>query len=84
MALVGISGEPFTEIGVKIKENEGWQLVLPCGLVNGYDGYFPTREAFKEGGCEARSSNYRAGVAKDTVQGVSALLADFRKVSDTH
>lgn len=81
VALVGISGEPFTQIGVKIKENDGWRLILPCGLVNGYDGYFPTQEAFEEGGYEARSSNYRSGVAEDIIQGASAILADLRKAT---
>ena len=39
------SGEPFTEVGVKLKETDGFALILPCALTNGYEGYFPTLEA---------------------------------------
>jgi len=78
IVLVGISGEPFTEIGVKIKENAGWQLVMPCALVNGYDGYFPTNGAYREGGYEASASNYKAGVADTILQTAAALLTDMR------
>ncbi len=74
VALVGLPGEPFTEIGVKIKENDGWRCILPCGLVNGYEGYFPTREAFEEGGYEARSSQYRADITEKLIRGAGALL----------
>ena len=47
-------------------------------IANGYEGYFPTREAYEEGGYEARSSVYAAGVAeKITAEGL-ALLAQLR------
>ena len=56
--------EPFTGIGRALKEAPGWALVLPMCITNGYEGYFPTREAYDEGGYEARSSVYAAGVAE--------------------
>ena len=64
VAIVGISGEPFTGIGRGLKEAEGWELVLPMCLVNGYNGYFPMQDAYDEGGYEARCSNFKAGVAE--------------------
>ena len=79
IAMVGISGEPFTDIGVKIKENDGWKLILPCALVNGYDGYFPTNSAYDEGGYEAAASSYRRGVADAIVKSAADLLAKLRK-----
>ena len=74
VALVGIPGEPFTQIGVEIKKNEGWDLILPCALTNGWEGYFPTKEAFDEGGYEARSSNYLSDVYDNIISGASELL----------
>ena len=74
VALVGIPGEPFTEIGVQIKQTEGWSVILPCALANGQEGYFPMRSAFDEGGYEARSSRYRADVAEKLVEGSRGLL----------
>ena len=79
IALVGIPGEPFTDIGVKIKETEGWDLILPCSLTNGNEGYFPVQSAYDEGGYEARTSPYRAGVADLIVDGAKTLLGELKK-----
>lgn len=79
VAFIGIPGEPFTGIGVGIKDNEGWDLILPACLTNGNEGYFPMKDAFDEGGYEARSSYYVSGVAEDIIAGGSQLLADLRK-----
>ena len=62
IALIGVPGEPFTEIGVKIKEKGGFDLVMPCALTGGYEGYFPSKEAYMEGGYEARTSRYKSSV----------------------
>ena len=70
IAMVGIPGEPFTEIGVAIKEIGGFDLILPCALTNGYCGYFPVKSAFDEGGYEARTSSYTGEIA-DLIVGCS-------------
>lgn len=64
VALFGVPGEPFSAIGRALKDAPGWALVLPCCCANGYEGYFPTMEAYNEGGYEARSSVFKAGVAE--------------------
>ena len=79
VALVGIPGEPFTDVGVEIKKAEGWDLVLPCALTGGYGGYFPMQSAFDEGGYEARTSRYKAGVAEKIIEGGLELLNEMRK-----
>ncbi len=78
VALVGLPGEPFTGIGRALKEAPGWALVLPCCITNGYEGYFPMREAYDEGGYEARSSVYAAGVAERIIAEGTALLNALR------
>ena len=62
--LVAIPGEPFTGIGRGIKEGSPFAITLPCCCANGYEGYYPMQEAYDEGGYEARSSNFKAGVAE--------------------
>ena len=79
VALVGIPGEPFTDVGIRIKEAEGWDLILPCALTNGYQGYFPMQSAFDEGGYEARTSQYAAGVAERIIAGGKELLEEMHK-----
>lgn len=78
VALVGIPGEPFTGIGVELKESEKFDLVLPCCMTNGSEGYFPMKDAYDEGGYEAGSSNFKAGVAELLVKEGKALLDELK------
>jgi len=78
ISFVGIPGEPFTQIGVEIKKHDGWDLILPCCLTNGTQGYFPTKDAFDEGGYEARSSRYVSDVAENIVAGAGQLLKSLQ------
>ncbi|MBR2571441.1 MAG: hypothetical protein IKE30_04865 [Clostridia bacterium] len=77
-ALIGLPGEPFTGIGLALKAAPGWDLVLPCCIANGYEGYFPMKEAYDEGGYEARSSVFASGVAERIIKESLELLASLR------
>ncbi len=77
VAFAGIPGEPFTGIGRGIKAGEGYALILPSCCTNGYEGYFPMQEAYDEGGYEARSSNFKAGVAEQIIAESLTLLKEI-------
>ena len=62
-----------------IKEAEGWDLVLPCCLTNGNEGYFPMQEAYDEGGYESQSSFFKAGVAELLIEEGTKVLNELRK-----
>ncbi|RLF04021.1 MAG: hypothetical protein DRJ60_07715, partial [Thermoprotei archaeon] len=47
VAIVGIPGEMFTEMGMKIKENSPFEITIISGYTNGYIGYIPTPEAYE-------------------------------------
>ncbi len=80
IAFVGIPGEPFTEIGVQIKDStDGFDMILPCALTGGCEGYFPMESAYAEGGYEARTSPFKAGVADAIVAGAKSVLEDMKK-----
>ena len=79
VAMIGLPGEPFTDIGVQIKNTPGWDMIMPCCITNGYVGYFPTKEAFDEGGYESRSSSFQSNVAQLLVDGGKALLEELSK-----
>ena len=79
VALVTVPGEPFTDVGVQIKDTPGWDMILPCALVNGYNGYFPMKSAFDEGGYEARTSKYKSGVAEEIIKAGKEILAQLKK-----
>ncbi len=73
VAMIGLPGEPFTGIGLGLKETKGPALVIPTCATNAYEGYFPMIDSY-EGGYEAGSSNYKAGVAELFVEQGKKLL----------
>ena len=77
VALIGVPGEPFNGIGKAIKDTEGYGLIIPCCLTNGGEGYFPMQDAYDEGGYEARSSNFKAGVAEHLITEAKAILKEM-------
>ena len=78
VVLAGIPGEPFNGVGLGLKKAKGWDVVLPCCLTNGCNGYFPMQDAYDEGGYEARSSRYKAGTAEIIIKEGVALLDSLR------
>ena len=78
VALVGIPGEPFTEIGVRVKEIGGFDLIMPCALTNGCEGYFPSKSAYKEGGYEARTSEFKDNVSDVIVETADKILKKLK------
>lgn len=75
VAILGIPGEPFTDVGVEIKKAEGFKMVMPCSNANGAEGYFPTKNAYDEGGYEARSSYFKCGAAEYIVDECKKILS---------
>lgn len=73
-ALAGIPGEPFTEVGLQIKARSRHILTMPVCAANGYEGYYPIKAAFDEGGYEAETARYVAGTAENLVDTSVALL----------
>ncbi len=80
IAVLGVQGEPFTGVGLALKETPGYKMILPVCSANGKEGYFPMMQAYNEGGYEARSSNFKAGVAEKLIDEGTALL---KKLNET-
>ena len=94
VAIVGYAGEPFTEYA-QIPRNAFPELkVMSACLANGSQGYFPSADAYAEGGYEASSSEFTPTVAptlqtiaKELLQNVADGKANeykntFLKVAD--
>ena len=79
VALVGLPGECFVEIGKRIKEASPFASTIVCCLTNGGDTYFPTSRAYDEGGYEARSSVLKRGADDILVDGMLTLLNKLYK-----
>lgn len=78
VALIGIPGEPFTDIGVQIKESDGFGMIMPCSLTNGNEGYFPSKSAYEEGGYESKTSSYKSGVSDIIISASKEILDELK------
>ena len=74
VAITGAPGEPFTEIGRQVKANSPYAMTLYCCCANGCEAYFPTQDAYEEGGYEARSSKFAPGVGEALIERGTVLL----------
>ena len=74
---VGIPGEPFGAIGKALRDLPGWNSVIPCCLTNGSEGYFPMKDSYAEGGYEARSSRFKAGVGELIIDCCEKMIRDL-------
>jgi hypothetical protein len=78
VAFVGIPGEPFTEIGRRIKAESPFTMTIPCCNANGSEGYFPTDDALRNKGYEANSSFFKPGVADELVKTSMETLEELK------
>ncbi len=78
-SLIGFPGEPFTEIGLRMKEHSCARMTYVGCAANGYEGYFPMQSAYDEGGYEAKTSPYKGGVAEHLIKTGESVLDDLYK-----
>jgi len=64
LALVGVPGEFFVELGLEVKARSPFPHTLVVGLANGSVGYLPTREACELGGYESVATQFRVGTGE--------------------
>ncbi|MBR5738801.1 MAG: hypothetical protein IKY02_02305 [Lachnospiraceae bacterium] len=74
VAVLGIAGEAFTGVGLRLKADPKFSMVMPVVITNGSRGYFPMMDAYEEGGYEARASRFKAGVAERIAEEGQELL----------
>ena len=74
VVFAGFPGEPFTKVGTSVKEASKFTLTIPACCANGYEGYYPTENAFAEGGYEANSARYQRGTAEKLIEASTQLI----------
>lgn len=74
LAVVGIPGEPFLEIGASLRRRSRVEHTVVLGYTNGTVGYLPTRAAFADHGYEVGMARYTPGAAERIVAAGSALI----------
>jgi hypothetical protein len=70
---VGIQGELFVGLGLRIRAALGEETTCVAALCDGTVGYIPTAESFAEGGYEPNASVLQAGEGERLVEAAVAL-----------
>jgi neutral ceramidase len=78
LAIVGIPGELFVELGLALKANPSFTQTFVAGYCNDLIGYIPTRAAFPEGGYEVDTARIAAGSGETIVDTALSALAAMR------
>jgi len=76
IAVVGLPGEPFNEIGSRIKQASPAQFTICCGYTNATAGYLPTTEEHAYGGYEVSLSHRHYGNVAPISVGCDRLLEE--------
>lgn len=66
VAIVGVSAECFTELGIRVKERSPFRCTIIATLANGTMGYIPTQDAFGGGKYEVEIAENH-GISPDTL-----------------
>ena len=74
VAIVGLPGEPFNEIGRAVKEGSVAPFTLFAGYSNGYVGYFPTAAEYPFGGYEPSYSHHNTELLEQVAPESEAIL----------
>lgn len=74
VAIVGLPGEVFVDLGLAIKEVSPFETTLIITLANDYCGYVPTRKAFEEGSYETVNSRVQPGGGEKLVEAAVRVL----------
>ena len=74
----GFPGEAFTKMGQILKTESPFDVTFPTCCTNGYEGYFPTQDAFDMGAYETRTTRFCGGTAEKLTESALELI---RKLS---
>ncbi len=78
LAIVGIPGELFVELGLAIKRTSNFARIFVAGYCNDLIGYIPTRAAYLEGGYEIDTARIATGSGETIVETALSALAAMR------
>ena len=78
VAIVGLPGEVFVELGMAIKRASPFKHTIVIELCNDAPGYVPTLKAFGEGSYETVNSRVLPGGGEILVDEAIRLLREIR------
>ncbi len=78
IAIVGLPGEPFVELGLALKANPYFPHTFVAGYCNDLILYIPTREAYAQGGYEVEMARVAPGSGEQMVASALRCLGELR------
>ena len=78
VGFVAASYEMFCNSGMYIKENSPFEFTVISTCTNGYNNYFPIKEAFDYGCYESFTARFARGVAEDIANEFVAMLKEVQ------
>lgn len=82
VALVGLPGEVFVDLGLAIKKASPFPVTLVVELCHDAPGYMPTRKAFAEGSYETVNSRIAPGGGEMMVEAAARLLKELGRAAE--
>ncbi len=82
VAMVGLPGEVFVELGLAIKQASPFRTTLVFELCNDAPGYIPTEKAFTEGSYETVNSRMTSGGGEKLVEAAIRSLKKLKNPSE--
>ena len=79
LAIVGLPGEVFVELGLAIKKASPYKHTMVLELTNSHIAYVPTKEAFSRGGYETINSRLAPGGGEMMVETAIRSLKELKK-----
>ncbi|WP_339925999.1 neutral/alkaline non-lysosomal ceramidase N-terminal domain-containing protein [uncultured Cyclobacterium sp.] len=79
LAIVGLPGEVFVDLGLAIKENSPYKNTIVVELTHSHIAYVPTKEAFTRGGYETVNSRLAPGGGEMLADTAIALLQEIHQ-----
>jgi len=78
LAFVGLPGEPFVEIGRRIKANSPFKMTIPCCNTNDWFSYLPMKEGFKYGGYGIDGRHLNPDIAENIIEAAINLTKELK------
>lgn len=78
LAIVGLPGEVFVDLGLAIKKSSPFKTTLVIELTNSHIAYVPTRKAFSQGSYETINSRVAPGGGEMMVEAAINLLNEIK------
>ena len=79
IAFVGFPGEPYTEMGRRLKIASAFKMTLPCCNTNDWRSYIPMSYSYEYGGYGVESNGIRPGGAELLTEKAILMTKEIKK-----